>query len=95
MFTFNKSAKSNSSLKQMIFYKLKNKFSSSREFSKGPRIIYNIYVKRKFTIFDLRKILYAYIYTRQWGGLLILQNRNHKLLDVNIIFLKFHKYSKS
>ena len=52
----------------MSFLKIKFRFSSHPEILKGPRLLYSINLKKKFTIIDLRKLYYAHVYVKQMNG---------------------------
>ena len=72
----------------MSFLKIKHRFSSHLEILKGPRLLYSINLKKKFTIIDLRKLYFAQIYAKKMNGSLILQNRNHPTKYVKGAFTK-------
>lgn len=66
----------------MLGLKLKSRFSIRKQSLYSPRIIFNLNPKKKFTLFDLRKLYYGYMFIKQNDGSLILQNREHRTQNV-------------
>lgn len=68
----------------MLGLKLKLRFSIRKQSPYSPKLIFDLNPKKKFTLFDLRRLYYGYIFIKKNDGSLILQNREHRSQNVLI-----------
>ena len=67
----------------MLVFKLKRNLATQAEIISTSRIIFNIQPRGKFNFYSLRRLVYSHIYTKQSNGVLILQNRLHKIVKIH------------